>query len=53
MTMMVKMSESQSCQLQVYVTGFRCLRVKPQKAGLYRRLKAHTAGGGAGFSPNT
>jgi hypothetical protein len=52
MTMTVKMSENRSCQSQVHVTAFRCLRVKPEKAGLNRRLKAHTAEGGW-FSPNT
>jgi hypothetical protein len=46
MMMMVKMSENQSCQSQVHVIAFRCLRVKPQKVGLNRRLKSHTARGG-------
>jgi hypothetical protein len=46
MTMTVKMSEKQSCQSQIHVTAFRCLRVRPQKVGLNRRLKAHTVGGG-------
>jgi hypothetical protein len=41
MMMTMKMSENQACQSQVHVTEFRCLRVKPQKAGLNRRLKAH------------
>ncbi len=41
-----KMSENRLCQSQVYVTAVRSLRVKPQKAGLNRRLKAHTAGEG-------
>jgi hypothetical protein len=51
MTMTVKMSENQSCQSQVHVTVFRCLRVKPQKGGLNRQLKAHTEGGGPGSHP--
>jgi hypothetical protein len=54
MSMMVKMSENQLCQSEVHVTAFWCLRIKPQKAGLNRRLKVHFAGGGGGawFSPN-
>jgi hypothetical protein len=44
--MTVKISENQLYQSQVHVTVFRCQRVKTQKAGLNRRLKAHTVGGG-------
>jgi hypothetical protein len=49
--MIVMMSENQLCRSQVHVTEFRCLRVKCQKVGLNRQLKAHTAGGGPGSHP--
>jgi hypothetical protein len=48
MSMTLKMSENQLCQSQVHVTAFWCLRMKPQKVGLNRRLKAHIAKGGGG-----
>jgi hypothetical protein len=51
MTMMLKMSENQSCQSQVHVLTFRCLRVKPKKADLNRLLKGHTAQWGLGSYP--
>jgi hypothetical protein len=50
-SMMVMMSENQLCRSQVYVTAFQGLKVKRQKVGLNKQLKAHTAGG-AWFSPN-
>jgi hypothetical protein len=51
MSMTVKMSENQLCQSQVHVTEFRCLRVRPSKVGLNRRLTTHTAGEGPGSHP--
>jgi hypothetical protein len=50
-SMIVMMSENQLCRSQVHVTAFRVLKVKRQKVGLNKQLKAHTAGG-AWFSPN-
>jgi hypothetical protein len=50
--MTVRMSENQSCRIQVLVTVFRGLRLKWQKVGLNMRLNAFTArGGGAGCHP--
>jgi hypothetical protein len=40
------MGENQACQSQVHVTVLRCLRVKPRKKGLNRRLKPVLQGGG-------
>jgi hypothetical protein len=48
MLMKVWMSENQECQSQVHVTALQCLRVKPKKRGLNRRLKPILRGGGAG-----
>jgi hypothetical protein len=50
MLMKVWMSENQACQSQVHVTAFRCLRVKPKKAGNKQATQAHTAGGLGWFS---
>ncbi len=48
MLMKVWMNEKQSCHLQVHVTALRCLRVKPRKRGLNKRLKSVLRGWGAG-----
>ncbi len=43
------MNENQACQSQVHVTALRCLRVKPGKKGLNRRLMpVHWGVGGTG-----
>jgi hypothetical protein len=42
------MSENQACQSQVHVIALQCLRVKPRRRGLNRRLKPGQRGGGAG-----
>jgi hypothetical protein len=42
------MSENQACKLKVHVTALRCLKVKPGKKGLNRRLRPILQGGGAG-----
>jgi hypothetical protein len=39
MVMKLRMSENQACQSQVHVTALRCLRVKPRKKRLNRRLR--------------
>jgi hypothetical protein len=44
--MKLQMSENQECQSQVHVTVLRCLRVKPGKKGLNRRLRPVLQGGG-------
>jgi hypothetical protein len=40
------MSENQACQSLVHVTALRCLRVKPEKKMLNRRLRPVLWGGG-------
>jgi hypothetical protein len=44
------MGENQACQSQVHVTALRCLRIKPTKRGLNRRLKPILQGGGGAGS---
>ncbi len=39
MLMKMQMGDNQACQSQVHVTALWCLRVKPKKQGLNRRLK--------------
>jgi hypothetical protein len=40
------MGENQACQSQVHVSELQCLKVKPKKGGLNRRLKHVLLGGG-------
>jgi hypothetical protein len=46
MMMKLRMSENQACQTQVHVTALRCLKIKPGKKGLNRRLRPVLRGGG-------
>ncbi len=53
MVIKLQMSENQECQSQVHVTALWCLRLKPGKKGLNRRLRAVLRGGtGSHTLPN-
>ncbi len=53
MVMKFQLSENQACQSKVHVTALRCLRNKPGKKGLNRRLRPVLRGGvGSHTLPN-